>query len=130
MRKTNNRLVYSTETGGTCHTCGLNLKKCRCSNTDRLSNTRSGASANNPQKKDGWVRLRRETKGRKGKGVTLVDGLPLNPKEMVALAKRLKQLCGAGGALKENVIEIQGDNRDVIEAELRKQGYKVKRAGG
>ena len=74
--------------------------------------------------------MRRETKGRKGKGVTLVDGLPLNPKEMVALAKRLKQLCGAGGALKENVIEIQGDNRDVIEAELRKQGYKVKRAGG
>ena len=79
---------------------------------------------------DGIVRVARETKGRKGKGVTLVSGVPLAPKELKALAKRLKARCSAGGAIKDGVIELQGDQRDTVVAELQAQGYTVKRAGG
>lgn len=79
---------------------------------------------------DGVVRLMRETKGRKGKGVTLITGLPLAGKELKKLAKSLKQKCGCGGSVKGGVVEIQGDQRDVLEQELCALGYKVKRAGG
>jgi len=78
---------------------------------------------------DGIVRLHRETKGRKGKGVTLVKGLTLEAGELKKLAKRLKQLCGTGGSIKEFTIEIQGDQRDAIKAELEKLGHQVKIAG-
>lgn len=71
-----------------------------------------------------------ETKGRKGKGVTLVRGLPLGPEELAKMARDLKKKCGCGGSLKEGVVEIQGDQRDILMAELAAQGYKVKRAGG
>jgi len=127
MSKNGDRLVYSTETGSNCPECGCPLKKCRCPDTSSTNNTGVGG---NSKKSQGWVRLRRETKGRKGKGVTLVDGLPLDEKALKALAKKLKQTCGTGGSLKGDVIEIQGDKRDAIEVELKKQGYKVKRAGG
>ena len=80
--------------------------------------------------KDGVVRVSRETKGRKGKGVTLVTGVPLTIDELPGLAKRLKNLCGAGGTVKDEVIEIQGDHRDRIVAELQGRGWTVKRAGG
>jgi translation initiation factor 1 len=83
-----------------------------------------------PPKSDGIVRLMRETKGRKGKGVTLITGLPLDDAGLKKLAKALKQKCGCGGSLKNGVIEIQGDHRDVLEQELTGLGYKVKRAGG
>lgn len=83
-----------------------------------------------PPQGDGIVRLRRETKGRKGKGVTLVDGLGAEDKELKAIAKRLKQLCGTGGAVKNGVVEIQGDQRDKLKPELEKMGYPVKLAGG
>lgn len=79
---------------------------------------------------DGIVRIQRETKGRKGKGVTLVTGLPLLPDEMKALAKKLKKHCGVGGSVKNECIEIQGDQRENCKAWLEKQGYKVKLAGG
>ncbi|EAQ31701.1 MULTISPECIES: stress response translation initiation inhibitor YciH [Idiomarina] len=79
---------------------------------------------------DGIVRLRRETKGRKGKGVTLVTGLALPQNELKQMAKKLKQQCGVGGSVKEYVIELQGDQRDIIEKWLTKQGYRVKQAGG
>lgn len=72
----------------------------------------------------------RETKGRKGKGVTLISGIPLAGKELKKLAKSLKQKCGCGGSIKNGVIEIQGDHRDVLEKELLACGYKVKQAGG
>ena len=72
----------------------------------------------------------RQTKGRKGKGVTLINGLPLAAKELKNLAKVLKQKCGCGGAVKNGIIEIQGDHRDILEQELVTRGYKVKRAGG
>ncbi|WP_404399602.1 stress response translation initiation inhibitor YciH [Idiomarina seosinensis] len=79
---------------------------------------------------DGIVRLQRQTKGRKGKGVTLVTGLEKPEKELKAVAKQLKQYCGVGGAVKEHTIEIQGDQRDAAERWLKQQGYTVKRAGG
>jgi translation initiation factor 1 len=72
----------------------------------------------------------RETKGRKGKGVTLITGVPLDDEGLKQLAKSLKQKCGSGGSLKDGVIEIQGDHRDALEKELNGLGYKVKRAGG
>lgn len=76
------------------------------------------------------MRLYRETKGRGGKAVTIVRGLPLAPTELKALAKQLKQKCGVGGALKQEDIEIQGDQRDLLKTELEKRGYTVKLAGG
>ncbi len=76
------------------------------------------------------VRVGREVAGRAGKGVSVIQGLPLGPTEMEALASRLKRLCGAGGAVKDRVIEIQGDHRDRLVAELRKLGYDARRSGG
>jgi translation initiation factor 1 len=79
---------------------------------------------------DGVVRLRRETKGRGGKAVTVITGLPLAGQELKALTKELKRKCGVGGALKEDAVEIQGDQRAILKPELEKRGYTVKLAGG
>ena len=79
---------------------------------------------------DGIVRIRRETKGRKGKGVTTLSGIDLDPSTLKQLAKQLKQLCSTGGSIKNGVIEIQGDHRDKLKAELEKRHFTVKLAGG
>ena len=79
---------------------------------------------------DGIIRLHRETKGRKGKGVVLIKGLELTEKELKLLAKDIKKRTGTGGAVKEFVIEIQGDQRDLIKEILVKKGYDVKLSGG
>ena len=79
---------------------------------------------------DGVVRVRRETQGRGGKTVTTISGVPLADAELQALASELKRRCGTGGTAKDGVIEIQGDHRDVLVAELERRGYTVKRAGG
>jgi len=76
------------------------------------------------------VRVGRETKGRRGKGVTVVTGLPLAVADLEELATRLKKRCGSGGTVHEGVIEIQGDHRDTLVAELAKLGYTARRAGG
>jgi translation initiation factor 1 len=76
------------------------------------------------------VRIARQTKGRGGKGVCLITGVPLAGKALDALARELKQRCGCGGTVKDGVIEIQGENREVLAAELQKRGYTVKLAGG
>lgn len=76
------------------------------------------------------VYLHRESKGRGGKGVTLVKGLVLSTADLAALAKTLKQACGLGGTVKEGMIEIQGQEREKIAEVLKKLGYKVKLAGG
>jgi len=81
-------------------------------------------------KGDGIVRIGRETKGRKGKGMTVVTGVPLHPEGLRNLAKKLKQKCGTGGTVKAGKIEIQGDHRDLLVAELQTRGYTVKRSGG
>jgi len=76
------------------------------------------------------VRVGREVAGRAGKGVSVISGLPLAAADLEALASRLKRLCGAGGAVRDRVIEIQGDHRDRLVAELRLLGYDAKRSGG
>ncbi|MDA3902162.1 MAG: translation initiation factor Sui1 [Desulfuromusa sp.] len=119
MANSNHRLVYSDETGTTCPKCGLRLQKCRCNN-----------KPSNKTKSDGIVRLQRETKGRKGQGVTLITGVPLTGDDLKALAKEIKQKCGTGGTIKNGVIEIQGDHRDLLLSLLEDKGWKVKKAGG
>jgi translation initiation factor 1 len=79
---------------------------------------------------DGVVRVSRETKGRKGKGVTLITGIPLAGSDLKAYAKQLKARCGTGGTVKEGVVEIQGDQRDILVPLLKEKGWTVKRAGG
>lgn len=121
MRKNvNNGIVYSTEHGRMCPGCGEPLAECACPK-QKASFTAAG---------DGIVRVSRETKGRKGKGVTLIAGVPLDPEGLAKLATRLKQKCGAGGTVKAGVIEIQGDHRDLVVAELARGGYTAKRSGG
>jgi len=83
-----------------------------------------------PPKSDGIVRVGRETKGRKGKGMTVITGVPLHPEGLKGLAKMLKQKCGTGGTVKGQTIEIQGDHRDVLVSELQSMGYAVKKSGG
>ena len=106
----NSKLVYSTEGGK------VTPKKAAKEKTNLPA--------------DGIIRLMRQTKGRKGKGVTIITGLPLPPAELKKMARSLKQKCGCGGAVKNETIEIQGDQRDILEQELTRQGYTVKRAGG
>lgn len=112
-----NKLVYSTDQGRICPTCGHPVKRCCCGKKSCY-------------KGDGVVRISRETKGRKGSGVCLISGLPLDREGLKKLAKQLKQRCGTGGSIKNGVIEIQGDHREVLKEELAKQGYKAKLAGG
>lgn len=76
------------------------------------------------------VRVGREVAGRGGKGVSVISGLPLAAPDLEALATRLKRLCGAGGAVRDGTIEIQGEHRDRLVAELRQLGYDAKRSGG
>jgi len=76
------------------------------------------------------VRVGREVAGRAGKGVSVISGLPLAAGDLEALASRLKKLCGAGGAVREGLIEIQGEHRDRLVAELCRLGYDAKRSGG
>ncbi len=83
-----------------------------------------------PARKSGTVRVGRETAGRRGKGVTTVFDVPLGESCLRELAAMLKQRCGTGGTVKDGRIEIQGDQRERIVAELEKLGYKVKRVGG
>lgn len=79
---------------------------------------------------DGVVRVGRETQGRKGGGVTVITGVPLNGDALTAYAKELKQRLGCGGTCKDGTIEIQGDKRDILVVELSKKGWTVKRVGG
>ncbi len=81
-------------------------------------------------KGNGIVRVGRETKGRKGSGMTVITGVPLHPEGLKDLAKKLKQKCGTGGTVKGRVIEIQGDHRDLLVSELTAMGYTVKKSGG
>lgn len=82
------------------------------------------------QKSDGIVRVRREVKGRGGGTVIVISGIPLSAPEIKELAGVLKKKCGCGGTVKEGCIEIQGDHRDSLLAELQARGFTVKRAGG
>lgn len=111
-------LVYSSELGRICPACGKPVAGCVC------RKNRTGPAG------DGIVRVQRETKGRGGKTVTVITGVPLDEAALKALAGELKRRCGTGGTVKEGVIEIQGEHRDLLAGELERRGYRVKRAGG
>ena len=119
----NSRLVYSTETGRICPSCGNPSTKCTCKK-------RKTAKKQTIYPDDGIVRIRQEVKGRKGKTVTAVFGIPLDDKKLQQLAKSLKRKCGSGGTVKDGVILIQGDHRETLVDEIKQQGYNVKLAGG
>jgi translation initiation factor 1 len=93
------------------------------------SNSRQVYSTHAPAT-DARVRVGRETKGRRGKGVTVITGVPLRGEALKDLSKKLKQQCGSGGTVKDGVIEIQGDHRDKVVAALATYGWDVKRSGG
>jgi translation initiation factor 1 len=82
------------------------------------------------QRAGGRVKVRRETSGRRGKAVTTVAGVPLDDAGLKELAARLKKRCGVGGAVKDGVIELQGDHRDVVLEVLKADGYDAVLAGG
>ncbi len=112
-------LVYSTEVGCICPGCGQGVAQCACA-----ANGKAAVAG------DGVVRVSRQTKGRGGKAVTVVKGLALDSVALAALGKQLRTACGAGGTVKEGVIEVQGDHCELIMAALRKHGYHPKQAGG
>lgn len=104
----NSRLVYSTDSG-------------------RIDEPKAAVVR---PKGDGIVRIQRQTSGRKGKGVCLITGVDLDDAALDKLAAELKKKCGCGGSVKEGVIEIQGDKRDLLKQLLEAKGMKVKLAGG
>ncbi|MFC0225872.1 stress response translation initiation inhibitor YciH [Serratia aquatilis] len=108
MSQDNSRLVYSTESGRIKH--------------EEVKPQRA--------KGDGIVRIQRQTSGRKGKGVCLINGVDLDDAALEKLAAELKKKCGCGGSVKDGVIEIQGDKRDLLKQLLEAKGMKVKLAGG
>ncbi len=109
--------VYSTDKGKHCAGCHRPLSACVC---------RDGQAAET----DGIVRLQRQSKGRNGKPVVIISGLPLTPPDLKALAKKLKIRCGVGGSIEQGNILIQGDQRDVLKTALEAEGYTVKVSGG
>ena len=112
------KIVYSTGIGTMCPNCRRAARECVC------PKGAPGAA------KLASVRVGRETKGRAGRGVTTVSGLPLAEAQLVDLAAKLKKRCGSGGTVRAGVIEIQGEHRDAIVAELLKQGWQAKKSGG
>jgi translation initiation factor 1 len=111
-------IVYATDLGAICPGCRRPVADCACRRQD-------GRPV-----RDQFVRVSREVAGRKGKGVSIVSGVPLGPAELEALAGELKRRCGSGGTVRDGRIEIQGDHRDLLVVELARRGYQVKRAGG
>jgi len=101
-----------------CPDCGNPVAQCACGKKEFVH---SG---------DGVVRIERSSKGHRGKTVTIITGIPLPDDKLTKLAKKLKQVCGAGGTVKDGTIEIQGDHADRLTAELQERGYTVKRKGG
>jgi translation initiation factor 1 len=119
MPKDERPTVYSTERGGDLRKKGGGKR--------RRPNLPQSLSLP-PEKQT--IYLRRESKGRRGKVVSLVQGLELNEKDLKALAKKLKRTVGSGGTIKDGMIEIQGEHRTRIAEVLEKMGYGVKIAGG
>ena len=109
-------LVYSTDSGRHCPDCSQPLGSCVCKQNLVPEGTVSR----------GYV----ASKGRGGKTVTTISGVPLPESELKELASALKRRCGTGGALKEGVIEIQGDHVQLLIDELVKRGFKAKKSGG
>ena len=114
MPKNKASLVYSYEAGSACPKCEQPLDACSCNPS---ANPKDGLKT---------VRVSLISKGRKGKSVTLIKGLRMNPIELKAYAGKLKKKTGTGGSLKDGVVEIQGDYREKVSEILRKDGWKIK----
>ena len=117
-RRSSSRLVYSSGMGRVCPHCGRAQARCVCRESPRAA------------RGDGVVRIRREKKGRKGKTVTVISGLPLPREALRDLASELKRLCGSGGSAGDGAIEIQGDHREPLRRALEERGFEVVLAGG
>ena len=117
MKSTSGGLVYSTDSGRICPVCRRPVADCAC-------------SARPIPQNNGGVRISLQTKGRGGKSVTLVKGLPLDFAALGALGKQLRSACGTGGTVKQGVVEVQGDHVAAVMAMLQGLGYDVKRSGG
>ncbi len=117
-KKPSGTLVYSTEIGRTCPVCSQAIAECVCHTNTLMPAT------------DGVVRVSLETKGRRGKGVTVIRGVPLDALALATLGKQLKAACGTGGTTKQGIIEIQGDQRQLVIDMLKPHGWVIKRAGG
>ncbi len=122
MSRKKGGLVYSTSSEAFCSHCENPEDNCIC---DILS---TGPAQTEPAAHSEVIKIRRETKGRAGKTVTTITGIPLIQQK--ELSAKLKQHCGTGGSVKENVIIIQGDHRAKIKSYIEKEGYVVKLAGG
>lgn len=119
MRNTGGGLVYSTDAGRMCPACRQPMAQCICKQAAKA------APAG-----DGIVRVQRETKGRGGKAVSVVRGVPVDAAALTKLGQELKAACGSGGTVKDGTIEVQGDHVEKIMAWLQGRGFRVKRAGG
>ena len=119
-------IVYRSDVGRICPGCQRPVAQCACKDArGKTKRPAAGAGTNS-----GVVRVSRITQGRGGKIVSVIAGLPLGDAELEALAAELKRRCGSGGTVREGVIEIQGEHRDTLVAELVKRGYAARRAGG
>jgi translation initiation factor 1 len=114
----NTRLVYSTQSGRICPSCGKPILKCVCKKKSV------------PLAPGQTIRVRREVKGRKGKTVTVAFGFTMEAAQLKALAAELKRRCGSGGTVKDGAIIIQGDHRQTLLVELKRRNFKVTLAGG
>ena len=112
-----NKLVYSTDQGRICPECDYAIDDCQCNDSSTILGS-------------GKVKIQLETKGRKGKGVTLIKELAMTADELKVLAKKLKNHCGVGGAVKDGFIEIQGDQRSKVQSYLSEIGIQANIAGG
>ncbi|MEA3464798.1 MAG: translation initiation factor Sui1 [Thermodesulfobacteriota bacterium] len=117
-KKDDSRLVYSCDQGRMCPVCQQPIARCCCKKQTSVV------------ARDSVVRVGRETKGRKGKRVTVLTGIPLVEDELKKFVQQLKKSCGSGGTIKQGVVEIQGDHRDQLIPYLQQQGWVVKRTGG
>ncbi|HUH59865.1 MAG TPA: stress response translation initiation inhibitor YciH [Candidimonas sp.] len=113
--KRSSALVYSTEVGRVCPGCERPVTLCMC------------GSKPDPVRTDGVVRVSLETKGRRGKGVTVIKGVPLASPLLEQFGKQLKMLCGSGGTTKDGVIEIQGDHRELAASQVAERGWKLRK---
>jgi translation initiation factor 1 len=123
------RLVYSSEAGRICPACGRKVSVCECRGKGARARIAARADAEAAKSADRIVRVGRSTKGRGGKVVTTVTGVPGGDDEKKSLAAELKRSCGTGGSVKDGVIEIQGEHRDTLVRELERRGFQVKRVG-
>ena len=113
-------IVYRSDVGRVCPGCRRPVAQCVCKDQRGKPLPNAG----------GAVRVARQTQGRGGKAVTLITGLPLGADELATLAGELKRRCGSGGTVRAGAIEIQGEHRDTLVAELVRRGFAAKRSGG